>query len=168
MNTKILLVASVLFGFITQTGCYSLSGISIDPNSKTFHVSLFENRADLIEPTFARDFSEKLKDKIRTSTRLVQDDREGDIEFTGTITQFQITSEAPQPGATTAINRLRVSVKIDFSNQKNEKDKWSQSFNDFVDFGANENFANVKTEKMDEVIKNLVEKIFNEAFAKNW
>jgi hypothetical protein len=158
----------VLQGAIFIQGCYSLSGISIDPNAKTFFVGLPEVQAELVEPTFARDFAERLKDKIRNTTRLRQVETSPDVEFVGTLTQFSITAESPQPGATAAFQRLTVSMKMEYRNNLNEKDRWEKTFTRFANFSASENFIDVKFTLLEDISKQIIEDVFTEAFAKNW
>ena len=52
------------------SGCYSLKGISVDPRVTTFSVRLFETTAINAPPTLGLEFTERLKDKIRSETRL--------------------------------------------------------------------------------------------------
>ena len=149
-------------------GCYSLSGIAIDPNISTFDAPLFENRAALVEPTLALSMTELLKDKIRNSSRLQWTENNPDLIFTGTITRFDITSVAPVEGATSALNRLTITLKIEFENTKNEKGNWEKPFTRFVDFASNQDFSDVKEALILEATTDIMEDVFNETFAKNW
>ena len=146
----------------------SLSGISIAPDVKTFHVELFENNADLVEPTLAITLTEALKDRIRNSSRLDWDKKKPDLIFYGTISTFTISSEAPQAGATTGFNQLRIGVNIEFEDTKNDKNSWKKRFSRFANFGANQDFSAVKDQLIEEINEFIVQDIFNEAFAKNW
>ena len=79
MNARflpLLLVLQVLF----LTGCYSLKGITIDPRVNTFSVSTFETIAGNAPPTLGVDFSERLKDKMRSETRLQLKSTDADLE----------------------------------------------------------------------------------------
>ncbi|MEZ4950018.1 MAG: LptE family protein [Saprospiraceae bacterium] len=148
--------------------CYSLSGISIDPNIETFDAPLFENRAGLVEPTLALSMTEKLKDKIRNSSRLRWTDTNPDLIFNGVITTYTITSVAPVEGATSAFNRLTITLKVNFENTKNEKQNWEKPFTRFVDFESSQDFSDVKDALIEEATTDIMEDVFNESFAKNW
>ncbi|HMR43625.1 MAG TPA: LptE family protein [Saprospiraceae bacterium] len=168
LNLKSFFFSGLLLFFLSHSGCYSLSGISIDPNSKTFFVNQFENRAAFIEPIFSIDLTERLKDRIRSSSRLFLSENNADLTFSGVISNFYISAEAPQAGAVPAFNRLNVSISVELESAKNEKENWKKTFTRYVDFPNDQTFESVKTELMDEVIKQLVDDIFNEAFTKNW
>jgi hypothetical protein len=158
----------LLSGIILLQSCYSLSGISIDPNIETFDAPLFENRASLVEPTLALAMTEQLKDKIRNSSRLRWTDTDPDLIFNGVITAYNITSVAPVEGATSAFNRLTITLKINFENTKDEKQNWEKPFTRFVDFESSQDFSDVKEALILEATTDIMEDVFNESFAKNW
>lgn len=155
------------------TGCmiggngYSFAGISIPPNVNTYYVELFENQAPSSTPTLPRDFTERLKDKIRTETRLKYNDEEPDIEFTGAVTDFRVTAEAPKAGEQIGFNKLTITMQVNFVNNKDEKANWKQqfSFEDF--FGPNDNLLDVQETLIENITKELADRIFNRAFT-NW
>ena len=120
-----LLLCTCLLSF---SACYSLKGISIDPDVRTFFVQNFENIASNAPPTLALDFTEKLKDKIRAESRLVLNNEAPDVEFTGRITSFVVVPVAPKPGEVVSLNQLKITVAVKYVNNKNEKKK--------LDFGA--------------------------------
>ena len=71
-------------------GCYTFKGISIDPNIKTFFIRYFETTAVNAPPTLAVDFTERLKDKVRTETPLKLNSDAPDAEFEGKITDSMV------------------------------------------------------------------------------
>lgn len=165
-----LLLAAVTLPF---EGCmirgngYSLKGISIPPDVNTYYVELLENQAPSSTPTLSRDITERLKDKIRDESRLKYNDEEPDVEFTGAITDFRVTAEAPKAGEQIGFNKLTIGVRINFVNNKDEKANWSESFSFWDSFGANDNLLDVQESLIDNINKELVERIFNRAFT-NW
>jgi hypothetical protein len=148
-------------------GCYSFQGIVIDKNVNTYFVAQFENRAPSVVPTLAPDFTEKMKDKIRLESRLIYSDTDPDVEFRATITQFQVTSEAPQPGEQIGFNKLTISASVEYLNYVDEtqNDKFNVSW--YAEFGADENLLSVQDELIDQITDQLVEDIFTKAFT-NW
>lgn len=168
MKKQFPLFALILIAIVLFSGCYTLSGISIDPTVKTFKVDLFENNANFIEPTYALDLTEGLKERIINNSRLVYADKNPDIEFVGTIVSFKNTSEAPQAGATAAINRLTVRVKIELIHHLNEEESWKKTMPArFSDYGQSELYTNVKDDLIEDINDQLLTDIFNEAFT-NW
>ena len=116
------------------TGCYSFKGISIDAETKTFSVAVFTLSTPAGPPTLGTTFSEKLKDKIRTNTRLQYADNEAHLQFSGTVTEFSVNSQSPQPGQQAAFNQLKVTVAVEMNNSLKEKNSWKQSFSFQTDF----------------------------------
>jgi len=155
---------------VLLNGCYSFRGISIDPTIATFYVAPFDNRAANATPTLAPDFTEKLKDKIRNESRLTYTETDPDVEFSGAITTFQVTAEAPQPGETVAFNRLTISVAVEYINNKTQDEKLkvtkiNKSF--YSEFPSDQNLFDVQDELIVTITNQLVEDIFTAAFT-NW
>ena len=169
-KTLCFLALSSMFFFSSCTiggSGYSFQGISIPTDVNTYYVELFENQAPASVPTLPREFTERLKDKIRTESRLKYDDEEPDIEFTGAVTDFRVSAEAPKAGEQIGFNKLTITVQVNFVNNKDEKANWKQqfSFEDF--FGASENLLDVQETLIENINKELVDRIFNRAFT-NW
>jgi len=154
----ILLLISLL------SGCYSFRGISIDRNVTTYYVENFKNNATSALPAMEQLFTENLKEKIRTDTRLIYNDETPDIEFRGTLVDFRISSEAPQPGELVAINRLTIVLAIEFINHLDEEKNWRNNFSHFFDFSSSTDFAAVQDEAVEAIQLQLMEDIFNKAF----
>lgn len=157
----------VLAALILLPGCYSFSGISIDPSVNTYFVTQFRNNAENSPPALSIDFTEALKEKIRTESRLVLAEVDPDITFEGTIVDYRVTAEAPQPGERTSINRLTIVTAIDYINSQNESANWKSNFSFFYDFPSNQNLASIEDEAIDAIQRQIMEDIFNKAFT-NW
>ncbi len=173
LKLNVLSVAAILAACLTLTGCmikgngYSFKGISIPPDVNTYYVELFENQAPASIPTLPRDFTELLKDKIRRESRLQYTDTDPDIEFSGIVTDFRVSAEAPKANEQIGFNKLTITVQVNFVNNKDEKANWKQqfSFEDF--FGANQNLLDVQDGLVETINKELTDRIFNRAFT-NW
>lgn len=163
----ILFIASFANNGCNPSFGYSFKGISIPTDVKTFYVDLFENQDAEAVPTLPRDLTEKLKDKIRRESNLQYNDTDPDIEFSGAITRFQVTAEAPKADEQIGFNKLTIAVNINFTNNKNEKADWKQqfSFDDF--FEPDQNLLDVQDNLIDNITDELVDRIFNKAFT-NW
>ncbi len=162
-----ILFLGLILGALLLSNCYSFKGTSIDPEVNTFYVALFENNAINVVPALDIIFTERLRDKIRLESRLRYNDTEPDIEFSGSIIGYDISSVAPQAGETTAFSRLKITVAVDYLNNKIEDDKWKQNFNFFVDFSADENIINIQDDLITTINNQIVELIFQKAF-NNW
>ena len=149
------------------SGCYSFKGISIPPDAKTFYISELRSRVPGAPADLGQQFSENLKQKFLNQSRLNFIDIDPDIEFSGEITRFAVTSVAPQPGETTAFNRLEIAVRMKYIYHLDEEDNWENSFSFFQDFSRDENLLDVQDGLITVIFQQLAEDIFNKAFT-NW
>lgn len=155
---------------MVASGCYSMKGISIDPNIKTFFVRNFEVTAVNAPPTLAVDFTERLKDKVRTETPLKLYSDAPDAEFTGRITDFRVVPVAPKPGETVSLNRLEIRMQINYTvNLERVEGGWpaERAFSHFAEFGTDRDLLSVQNELIRQIGDQLLEDIFNAAF-NNW
>ena len=165
-NANLLLITILL---LINYGCYSLKGISIDPAAKTFYVNTFENAAPNAPPTISNLVTESLNQKILRETRLNPSEENIDIEFSGKIRSFRVSSVAPQPGELSAFNRLTITYEVSYSNnmEGKEKENWTKNYTLFSDFSASQNLLDVQDDLIETIHQELMEKIFNDAFT-NW
>lgn len=146
----------------------SLRSASIEPTIKTFHIELLENKSSFVEPTLALNLTEALKDYIRNNSRLDYNPNNPDIIFSGDISTYRISSEAPQAGATTGFNKLTIGLRIDYEDVNDENKNWKKTFSRFENFSAEADFASVSDGLNTTISEYLAQDVFNEAFAKNW
>lgn len=153
------------------SGCgvtYSFSGGSIPENMKTVNVQFFENIAPMVYPTLSQNFTEGLKERIRSQSRLSQVNGDADAMFEGVITGYDITPAAVEANTDrAALNRLTITVKVTYTNRLDEtgESNFEESFTQFREFSGN-----VQTQEAalnTAVIQLLTEDIYNRAFA-NW
>ncbi len=156
---SLLLAFSLLAG-----GCYSFRGISIDPTVSTYYVEPFTDNSLNSPPALSTRLQEDLKEKIRTESRLVYNEEDPDIEFKGIVVRYQVTSEAPQPGETTALNRLTITTAIEYINNTNEEKGWKKNFSFFQDFPSSTDLASIEEDAITNISAQIMEDIFNAAF----
>jgi hypothetical protein len=146
-------------------GIYSFSGGKIP--GKTVSVALFDNDAEIVVPSLAQSFSEALKDRFisQTNLRLVQ--RDGDVSFSGAITSYRISPVAIQGNETAAQNRLTITVKVDYVNNVDAEQGWSESFSQWGDFSSSESLSSVEATLIEDINAKLTTDIFNKV-ASNW
>lgn len=168
LNHRFFILSFLILTLFGISSCkYSFTGISIPDNVKTFYVSPFDVEAPNAEPTISQTFSDALRDKIQIESRLNQSEVDPHCEFKGVITQFEVSSVAPQPGELTAFNRLDITVNVEFINHKDDTQSWKQSFPYFSDFASDVIFLDVQDDLIETINEQLVEDIFNKAFT-NW
>jgi outer membrane lipopolysaccharide assembly protein LptE/RlpB len=146
---------------------YSLSGASISPDTKSVSVAYIENNAALVNPTLSQTLTESLKDRIVSQTGLQLIRTTADLDFEGTIIDYNIKPLAIQGNEFASQNRLTISVKIKFSNNKDETKSFEQVFTRYSDFPGTQNFSTVEAELIKTINTQLIDDIFNKAFV-NW
>jgi hypothetical protein len=168
-RTFAILVTVSLLVLFTQSCTIKLNGASTQ-GLKTINVGYFENNAPLVVNYLSQQFTETLKDRIRSTTSLSIVQGEGDASLTGTITGYSIepvsvqatnNNVAPIAGAT----RLTITVNVVYTNKANKKNNFTQSFPAFADFTGD--ISTQEQKLITTINKQLTEDIFNKAFA-NW
>lgn len=158
-----------IIGFLSSCGVsYSLNGGSIPEGMKTVTVYYFENYAPIVNPTLSENFTEALKTRIRTQSRLSQVSENGDGIFEGTIVDYKIGPAAVE--ATTdraALTRLTISIKVKYTNDVVPKDNFDKTFTKFKDFASPTPTVEQENQISKDIIDMITEDVFNQAFA-NW
>ncbi len=160
-----LLLAAVCIQATCKYGFKDIGGLPIEV--KTFRVNYFENKADYKNPQLSPQLTEKLKQKIISTTRLRQsngDDAHYDIS--GFVSGYN-TSTTGISNNNSSLNRLTATFHIIFKNTLDEKKNFESDVTYSVDFDANLSLSQVEQQKGDEIVKNLTDAIFNKIFS-NW
>jgi hypothetical protein len=159
----------LLLPLFLNNGCYSLKGISIDARVNSFSVTTFETVAINAPPTLNVEFTERLKNKVRTETRLQLKQESADVNFTGKIMDFRVVPVAPKPGETVALNQLIVVIQVAAENLKEEKIDWpkEKTFSHFAEFSNSTDLLSVQDQLVRQIGDQLLEDIFNYYF-NNW
>lgn len=166
---KIFITGLLIMLTCTQATCkYSTKDASPIPQEvKTFRVNYIENKARYVNPTITPQVTEKLKQKIIGQTRLRQtngDDAHYDIS--GYLTDYSVTTSGiANSNATT--NRLNISFHVIFKNTLDQTKDVETDFTRNYDFEANLSLPQAEQRLAPEIIKNLVDEIFNKIFS-NW
>ena len=161
----------ILISIVALTaGCtikYSFTGASIPPDAKTVFVADFRNVAPLVNPTLANDLTEALKDKFVGQTSLKLGDENSDLYFEGSITAYGTQPVAIKTGDVASQNRLTITVKVKFVNNKDKKSNFDTSFSRYEDYDSQYNLTDVEAELVSTIIESLVDDIFTKAVV-NW
>jgi hypothetical protein len=151
------------FGLIS---CYSFSGASIPANIKTFSVDMFQNRATIVNPMLSMEFTDGLRSYISSRSSLKEIAGDSDIEISGEITAYTLTPMAAGADAQAALQRFTITIKVNFANNVITADSFSKSFSKFRDFDSSTDFTSVEDGFMREIVEELINDVFMEAFAK--
>lgn len=143
----------------------TMRGSSVPENVKTASVQLFQNRAPLINPLLSQTFTESMKDRITSESRLIINDEMGDVDFSGEITGYDLRPMAIQANAVSAETRMTITVRVRFRNFKNPQQNWESSFSAFSDFESSQNITAIEEQLVRDIVDQLTENIFNRAFS---
>ena len=151
----------------SSCGIYSFTGASIPEGAKTVTVKYIKNNATLVQPTLSQTLTEKLQNRLSSQTKLALVDRNGDLLFEGTITDYSITPTAIQANETAAKNRLKITVNMKFTNKIDPKLNYESDFVEFADYDRKDNITQKEEELIATISETLVDNIFNKAVV-NW
>ena len=98
-------------------------------------------------------------------TRLEQVDLDGDLEIEGAITGYDVQATAVTADEVAARNKLNVTVKITFTNRLYPEDNLEQNFSASEEYDSMQSLDAVQETLCAEIVKKLVEDIFNATVA---
>ncbi len=158
----------LVFIFCFSTCKYGFRDSSpIPAEVKTFRVNYLENKAQYVNTQLSPLITERLKSKIINTTRLRQtnnDDAHYDIS--GYISQYY-TSTISITGNNSSGNRLTVGFHLVFKNLLDDSKNFETDLTRTFDFEANKSLTEAEATLNPEIVKNLVDEIFNKIFS-NW
>jgi len=166
MKNNLILFLLIITGY-TSCGIYSFTGASIPPEAKTFSVDYFKNNAPNFNPNLSQQFTELLQTKLSSQTRLNLTDGKGDLQFKGQIVDYSVSPVALLADETVAQNRLTIKVKVDFINEFEEKQNFSQTFSRYQDYPAQKLLTEVEPDIVPVILELLTDDIFQKAVV-NW
>lgn len=151
---------------VVSCGIYSFTGTSIQEDVKTVTINYFEYKALKVNPNLSNDITMAVQDKFRKLTKLEQVDMDGDLVITGEITGYDVKATAVTSGDVAAMNRLTVTVKVNFMNRKYPEDDFeNKSFSAYADFDSTQSLDAVESSLCEEILETIVEDIFNATVA---
>lgn len=160
----------ILFVGAFTSGCkinYSFSGANLSPDIKTYTVHYFPNRAKLVNPTLSQIFTEELKDKLQRQTSLDEIEDNGDIEFEGQISGYDVRPMSIQKDDLAAQNRLTITINVKYTNHKVPEESFDRSFSGFEDFDSALTLSDIESSLVPDIVEKINEDIFNATIA-NW
>lgn len=165
------IVLAVSLLLITTGGCipsYKLNGSAINYDIyKTINIGEFPIRAALVYPPLQQTFENKLMDAVQRQTRLTIVEGRADAEMTGEITGYSLSPQAVGTDAYATQTRLTITVRVKYTDFKNESNSSDQTFSAYRDFPADEMLIDVQDNLCQEISAELVDLIFNATLG-NW
>ena len=152
------------------SSCYTLKNASIPPALKTIDVQFFENNAPLVVNNLSQTFTEALKNRIRSQSRLSITRNESDATMSGSIVGYTIAPVSIEAVANNVApiadaNRLTITVKVKFVYEADKKINFEQNFPGFVNFRGD--IGSQEQNLIKTIVDQITEDVFNKAFS-NW
>lgn len=169
-NSRYLLGIIITIVLIFNQSCvkinYSFSGANI--SGETISIDYFQNKAPIVQASLSQTLTEAMRDKFTRQSKLeLIGSKDADLHLEGEITGYSVQPVAIQSTETAAKSRLTIVINVRFTNKTKTQDNFEQSFTAFYDFDATETLSQVETSLIDEIVKRLVEDVFNKAVV-NW
>lgn len=163
---RLFIILSLVVCSLAWQACiprYTLNGASIDYSVyRTISFGEFPIRAALVYPPLQSMFENRMVDMIAQQTRLsVIDGNNADLRMEGEITNYQLSPQAVGEDAYASQTRLTISVKVKYTNNKNQALSRDLSFSAYRDFPSSEMLVDVQDELCDQICKDLADLIFN-------
>lgn len=173
-NKKLIKHIGVLMGMVMLlTACsisYKFNGSSIDYTKiKTISFETFPNRSiGFVWGPMESMFNTALQDIYLQQTRLQQVKRGGDLQISGEITNYDAYNKGVGADGYSTMAELRMTVRVTFVNTKNPQENFeTQQFTSSREYDASQQLASVQDELVNQMIKDIVDQIFNATVA-NW
>lgn len=165
-------VIGCLLMLTTASSCrisYKFNGAALDYNVyRTIRVGQFPIRAALVYAPLQQTFENELTDYIARNTRLQTiDSGNADLSIEGEITGYSLSPQAVTEDAYASKTRLTISVRVKYTDTRNDANSVDQTFSAYRDFSATELLIDVQDQLCQEISKELVELIFNATLG-NW
>jgi hypothetical protein len=166
-------VALIALIFVSPGCSIKLNGSAIPPEMRTINIGFFENNAQIVVPTLSQTFTDALKTRIRSTTRLSLVNGEGNANtayMSGTITDYhfapisiQATNNNVAPIAGAEV--LSISVRVKFVYDADKKLNFDQTFTKTANFTGE--LSSQEPKLIQTITTQLIDDIFNKAF-NNW
>lgn len=167
----IVLAAAVIMLCIITTACsisYKFNGASVDYTKvKTIQINEFPIRSSYVWGPMGPMFNNQLKDQFADHTKLTLVKRNGDMKIEGEITQYQQRNKAVAAEGYSSQTELSITVNVRFTNNTNHNDDFEKSFTAASTYETTQSLASVQEQLVTEMIKDIVDQIFNATLA-NW
>ena len=165
---KKLLPVLLLLVVVSCTVSYKFTGASIDyTRVKTISITQFQNRAPYQWAPMTTMLNEALNDAFVQQTKLQQVARNGDLHLDGEITAYDQFNKSISSDGYSSLVQLKMTVNVRFTNNTNHDEDFERNFSATRDFDASQSLDSVQEELVTQMIKEIVDAIFNAAVA-NW
>lgn len=170
LNSRLKKIAILSLAII----CYSCSvsygfrGGSIDYTKiKTIRIPAVQNKASLVYPPLAANFSQKLQDFYEQRTSLSQVNRNSDLELVCEIVGYDLSPMSIGQDNFADRTLFVLQVKVHYVNNVNKKESFDKTFKAQRDFARNQQFNSIQDGLLEDMTDEIIKKIYN-ATIENW
>lgn len=164
----------IILSMAILQSCYSFTGSSLSPETKTIQVKDFVNNAALVNPNLAQQFSTDIQNRFYQRTTLKGASVNPDILLEGEITDYTISPttistgvEAPGGTIQAAQNKLTITVKVHYENKIETEKGFDRTYSDEAVFSSDLDINQIEASQVKVVNERIINKIFNDIVA-NW
>lgn len=154
----ILLLPFIVFGCKTKV---SFTGASIEADVNTINIKYFDNRAPYVEDILSDYFTNTIRDKYESETRLsLLNSNNADLFLEGQIVTYDIKPATVNADEEADLNRLTIGVKVKFTNAKHPEKDFEQTFSDYEDYPSDADYDSEVQELIESISERIIDKIF--------
>ena len=160
----------LFLAFVLLTRCtvqYSMGGANIEPDVETITIQDFDSRAPSGPANLGQYFTNELKDKFQSQTRLTLVNERGDLNFSGEITDYSTRPVSVGGEQTAQMTRLTITVHVQYTNEKYPDNSYESNFSQYEDFDSSQNLSSVEDQLVESISEKLIDDIFQKAVV-NW
>ena len=147
---------------------YKFNGASIDySKTKTIQIVDFPIRSSYVWGPMGPMFNNQLKDEFASHTKLIQVKRNGDLKIEGEITRYEQRNKSVTAEGSSSMVELSMTVNVRYTNNKDHEQDFEQQFTAQQSFDSKLQLNSVQEGLVQEMVKDIVQQIFNATVA-NW
>lgn len=163
--------ALMLVLLVVVTSCsisYKFNGASIDyTTTKTIQIDNFPIRSAYVWAPMQSIFQNRLTDVFASQTKLKQVKKQGDLQLAGEIVGFDQFNKGISSSGYSSQVQLKMTVNVRFTNNKKHDEDFERQFSATSQYDATQQLTAVQEELVTEMVKDIVDQIFNATVA-NW
>lgn len=171
LNFKPLKTSMLGFLLLALTSCYSFTGSSLSPETKTILIKNFPNNSALVNADLSQDFTTALQNRFLQRTSLKGTTENPDILIEGYISDYSITPSTVTSTSTgnsaTTQNKLTITIFVNYENKIEPQKNFSRNFSGEALFDSNLDINTIETTQVGIAKERIINQIFNEIVA-NW
>ena len=162
------------FSLALLANCYSFTGSSLSPETKTIEIRDFPNNAPLMNASLSQEFSTAIQNRFLQRTTLKGTKENPDILIEGEITDYSISPttistavNSPGGNIQAAQNKLTITVKVHYENKIEPDKSFDRTYSDEAVFSSDLDINSIEASQVKVVNERIINKVFNDIVA-NW